>query len=435
MSLSLSPAVTFAIGDLLEGRPAVADAALQAWRNQALGWALEMGLPGASQEAWRLTPLKTLLTTPFRPAGRGDAVDQAPDLAVPELPLRLVFVNGVFDAAQSQVEPWPAGVTLTVGESLPPTAWDYLGKVASLEQDVFVALNQACTPGVVCLEVAAGRRIQQPIHLVFIGQSPSQPSFNFPRWLVILEDQAELTLVETYHSTGPAGCSAVGEVVLGAHARLNHTYLQQEGPQACHLAHTAVHQATGSHYDLLAITTGASFARHTPTLRQQGPETMTHLSGLVLLQGQQVADTHSFLGLSHPQGYSRQLHKAILGGSAQAIFSGRVRVAAQAQQTNAGQLNRTLLLSPQARVDSQPQLEIEADDVKCTHGATVSDLDPAEVFYLQSRGIDPAAGRTLLLTGFAGEILQHPSFPSLKARVQAALNDLSRPAAPPDATP
>jgi Fe-S cluster assembly protein SufD len=236
---------------------------------------------------------------------------------------------------------------------------------------------------------------------------------------VVAQAGSQLTLIEDYKAAG-AGVyftNAVTEIVLEENAQVNHTRNLQEGGEAFHIGKSAIAQSRNSRYTCNAITMGAKLSRHNLEVFQTGEGTETTLNGLTLIGGEQLADTHSAIALNHPNGITNQLHKCIVDGRAHAVFNGKVFVPQAAQLTNAGQLNRNLLLSPKARVDTKPQLEITADNVKCSHGATVSQLDAEEVFYLQSRGLNETDARNLLIDAFGAEILDRIPVASLRQRL------------------
>ncbi|MEH1948298.1 MAG: Fe-S cluster assembly protein SufD, partial [Nostoc sp.] len=197
-----------------------------------------------------------------------------------------------------------------------------------------------------------------------------------------------------------------------------------EGAEAFHIGKTAIAQARDSRYTCHAITLGAKLSRHNLEILQTGEQTQTTLNGLTIISGKQLSDTHSAIALNYPHGISDQLHKCIVGDRAHAVFNGKVLVPKRAQLTNASQLNRNLLLSSKARIDTKPQLEITADNVKCAHGATVSQLEDDEIFYLQSRGIDENDARKLLINAFAAEIINQIPVPSLREILLNTVNNL-----------
>jgi Fe-S cluster assembly protein SufD len=216
--------------------------------------------------------------------------------------------------------------------------------------------------------------------------------------------------------------NAVTEIWLEANAEVSHTRVERESPEAFHIGKTAISQSRDSRYTCNAITLGAKLSRHNLEVFQCGEQTETTINGLVTITGKQTTDTHSAIALNYPQSTTNQIHKCIIADRAHAVFNGKIFVSQSAQLTNAGQLNRNLLLSPKARVDTKPQLEITADNVKCTHGATVSQLDEEEIFYLQSRGLNQTEARDLLINAFAIEIINKLPVPSLRQTLIAAIH-------------
>jgi Fe-S cluster assembly protein SufD len=297
---------------------------------------------------------------------------------------------------------------------------------------VFEDLNTARFEDGAVLLVPKNMKVALPLHLLFITQAAT-PIAVFPRVLVVLERGAELELVEEHHGVGTYLSCPVVEVRVGEGAILRHERVQRDSDEAFHLGTLRAEVAKGGQYHSRTLSFGARLSRQQPWVRlAEGAE--ASLDGLALLDGHQVADTHSFLLHAEPHATSHQLHKCIVDGHARAIFNGQVRVAPHAQGTDARQQSRNLLLSESARMDTKPQLEIYADDVKCSHGATVGQLDPEEMFYLQSRGLNADDARNLLTYGFAGDVLNRIPVASLRralrqlvmARTQAdSLGDLS----------
>ncbi len=247
------------------------------------------------------------------------------------------------------------------------------------------------------------------------------------RSLIIAEKHAKFTVVESFFGQdrqSEACCNnSVTELWLEDSAQVNHIRLQDESPATYHLAKTAVDQAANSQYQCIAIDLGAKLSRHHLEVYQSGPQTDTKLYGLSALADRQLADTHSLLALTYPHSSATQLQKNIVDNRAHSVFNGKVYVSQAAQLTNAAQLNRNLMLSPKARVDTKPELDIVADNVKCAHGATVSQLQADEIFYLQSRGISAEQAQRLLLYGFGMEIVEKIPIPSLKEALSQRLRD------------
>lgn len=403
-------------------------------QQQAIALLQEQALPSTRDEEWRFTDLSSLLTVDFQAAPKTPAALTGEWLAshtLPEVQHRLVFVDGVYAPDMSAIAPLPPGITVSTYSALSSTErvelQPYLATQPGAEE-VFTALNTASLNEIAVIRVAKNQVLESPLHLLFVSTQAETPIVAQPRVLVIAEANSALTLVEEY--TGQENTrsltNAVTEIWLGENAQVNHTRLQQESTRAFHIAKTAVSQARSSRYVGHAISFGAALSRHHFEIYQTGEQTETVLNGLTMIQGTQLADTHSAIAYTKPYGTSRQLHKTIVGDRAHAVFNGKVFVPQAAQLTDAGQLNRNLLLSPKARVDAKPQLEIVADNVKCTHGATVGQLDTDEVFYLQSRGIDADSARNLLIYAFAYEVIDQLPLDSLKQRLNQSVNILNR---------
>ncbi|MEN9207596.1 MAG: Fe-S cluster assembly protein SufD [Gloeomargarita sp. GMQP_bins_120] len=400
---------------LLAGRLTEGDGAFLSWRDGALTTVQSPDWPQVDREAWRATDWRPLLERPWHLATTFPGTALEP---LPELSAWIGVVNGrVVDYGGL-----PAGVVLGEWADLSPGERERVG--TGLPTDGFTALNQATTPQVLVVRVK--ELVTEPVYWRHQAVATETPVLACPRYVLVLEAGAQLTWVEDYTSTGVTWTNGVAEIFLGPGSRLEHYLVQREGEQAAHLVRTVVHQARDSHYRLRSVGIGAFWSRYEPSVYQEGPGTTTYLRGLSLVGGRQHQDVHSRICHDHPQGMSRQLHKCVVAQQGQAVFHGNIRVAAAAQLTDAGQLNLNLLLSPQARVDTRPQLEIQADDVQCTHGATVSDLDPEALFYLQSRGLDRPAARLLLVEGFVQELLRDIPFPTLRQVGEAGMRHLLR---------
>jgi Fe-S cluster assembly protein SufD len=396
---------------------------LQPLRDHAAVRVQEQTFPTPRDEEWRFTDLSNLtkwtLALPDRPSLGDRPAAIAPFLLPEAANSRLVFVNGTYAAELSQVKGLPATVIVGNLTSLSSVTQEYLqsylGKQSGSEE-LFTALNTVGLTDAAVVVVPKNVVVETPIHLLFISTAEQIPSLVQPRGLVIAEANSAVTVIEDHVAIagGAYFTNTVTEIWLDENAQVNHSRIQRDNQAAVHIGKTAVSQARTSRYTGHAVSLGGALSRHTLEVYQTGEQTETHLNGLTRIGGDQVADTHSAIALTKPYGMTRQLHKCIIDDKAHAIFNGKVFVPKAAQLTDAGQLNRNLLLSPKARVDTKPQLEIVADNVKCTHGATVGQLDTDEVFYLQSRGIDAASARTLLIYAFAFEIIDAIPVASLR---------------------
>ena len=417
---------------LLSLRPALDESAgwVKEIRDRATARVQELAIPSTRDEEWRFTDLSDLLQVRFQASS-----EQAPTLSfdaiqpfiLPEaVNSRLVFVDGHYDPALSGVDDLPDGVIVTslaIGAALLSNLPSYLAKQPGAEE-TFTALNTASLRDGALIWVQKKQAIASPIQILYISTA-TQPTIDHSRALVVAESGSQMTLIEEYVTLydGTYLTNAVTEIWLGDNAEVKHTRIQRDSDAAFHIGKTAVSQARDSRYACNAVSFGGQLSRHNLEVHHTGEQTETTLNGLTIINGEQVADTHSTIAYSHPHGSSNQIHKCIVDDRAHAVFNGKVFVPKAAQLTDAKQLSSNLLLSPKARVDTKPQLEITADNVKCTHGATVSQLDSDEVFYLQSRGIDEDSARKLLTYAFAYEVIREIPVASLREKLAAIVRE------------
>jgi len=396
---------------------------LKTLRSQALEHVSGLTLPSTHDEAWRFTPLAKFSSPSFQPL-RAPSPLQADDIAhltLPEATTRLVFVDGLY-APQLSSASLQAGLVLGnlagLTSAQASTLEAHLGQHASFQDTLFTAVNTAFLQDAAVLVVPRDSALAAPVHVLFISTQPGVASH--PRLLLVAGAASQLTVIEDYVAlhAGSYFTNAVAEVVLQANAQVTQVRLQRESTQAFHMASCAVSLGTASRYQSVSISLGAQISRLDLSARHTAEGAQCTLNGLALISGEQLADTHSFIDHAKPHGTSRQLHKCIVGGTAQAVFNGQVMVRPGAQQTDSAQSSRNLLLSKQAQVNTQPQLEIFADDVKCTHGATVGQLDSDEMFYLQSRGLSEGVARNLLTYAFGAEIINHIPVASLRQQLE-----------------
>jgi Fe-S cluster assembly protein SufD len=387
---------------------------LQQLRNSAANFVQESTFPTTRDEEWRFTDLSSLRQVELK-LDKPDLTSLEIDVLPEAANSRLVFVNGVYTPDLSAVANLPAGVVVSNLSGLSRlNIQQYLAQAEGNE--VFTALNTAGISDVAVVWVLKDIVVETPIHLLFVTTGKS--SISQPRCLVVVGNNSEVRILEEYTAQAEVYfTNAVTEIWVDENAQVTHTRIERDSTEAFHVGKTAVTQARYSRYTCNAIAFGGQVYRHNLQINQTGEQTETTLNGLTMIRGNQLADTHSTLSLHHPYGVSRQLQKNIVGDRAHAVFNGKVFVPKLAQLTDAGQLNRNLLLSSKARVDTKPQLEITADNVKCAHGATVSQLEDDEIFYLQSRGIDQNNARNLLINAFASEIINKISVPSLREKL------------------
>ncbi|MBP2302892.1 Fe-S cluster assembly protein SufD [Azospirillum picis] len=386
-----------------------------------------VGLPTIRNESWRYTNLRDLGKVGFEPAGASAAaIDLLPTVrAAGESGPRLVFVDGRFRADLSATAGLPAGVELlgladafaSHGELLAA----HLGRLAAADDRPLVALNSAYLADGPLLRVPAGVQVDQPVELVFVSVgTEGAATARHPRSLLIVEAGARAVVVEHHVGQGAGTTLAnhVTEVFVGEGATLHHYKAQREGAAAVHLAHIAATVATGGCYDNYILTTGGRLSRNEVVSRLDGTEARTHVSGGYLVRGNQHVDTTTVIVHAQPNGTSREVYKGVIGDSARAVFQGKITVCPGAQKTDGYQLNRALLLSDTAEIDSKPELEIHADDVKCSHGCTAGELDDDALFYLRARGIDRDTAQGLLIGAFLAESLEEIAEESIRDAFQ-----------------
>jgi Fe-S cluster assembly protein SufD len=301
--------------------------------------------------------------------------------------------------------------------------WEQLARYADYNEDGFSALNTALFTSGAFLLIPRGQKVETPIHLLFLSQASATPLASFPRVLIVCEENSSATVIESYVSVGRGEYfnDAVNEIIVGPGAALRHYKLQREGADAFHIATTQVELGAQSSFDTTAITLGAQLSRDSIGVRMDQEGAECWVDGLYMIDDGQHTDTHSMIDHRQPHCTSHQLYKGILDGKSRAVFNGKVFVRPGAQQTDAMQTNKNMLLSNEARVDTKPQLEIFADDVKCAHGAAIGQLDEEELFYLQTRGMHRDVARNLLTYGFAEEVIEKIKVDSLRARLDGEI--------------
>lgn len=356
-----------------------------------------LGFPGRREEAWRFTDLSLLSRIPPHPLDAATEHKPAPALPAPGPHTWRLHLDTWPQAGQIQ---WPAGIEPLSG----PDLTLHLGKVlaaTAMEHHWLTHLNAALTPQVVALRIRPGCHT-----CLEVVSDTAQRSGVLPhRLLLVVEEGATLNLVQVHQASGPSLTSVVMEIRLERQARLHHALVAHGNASGALLAGTAVSQAPESHYFQTSVSTGWGLARQEPVILQGDGQATTHLRGLHWVRGSQIADTHSRVCFSGPEGKLDQVHKVVAEEEGRSVFNGCIQVPRQGQRTDASQLSRSLLLSDRARIDTKPQLEIVADDVRCSHGATISRLQQDELFYLQSRGIGAPQASRLLLRSFCEEVL------------------------------
>jgi Fe-S cluster assembly protein SufD len=403
---------------------------LRTARRKAAARLGERGFPTLRDEEWRFTPLAPLFQTSFEPApSAADA--PAASLLPPALsfgtPTRLVFVNGRYAPSLSTVGAMPAGVSVgSLAEALaarPDALGFHLARTARYDTDAFRALNTAFLHDGAVVEIPSNVVIDAPIHLLFVSSDSGAPAVSHPRTLVVVGENSQVRVIESYAGPdrGRYFTNPVTEVVVGAGAVCDHIRVQADGGEAFHIGSTQAAVGRQASYASHAVTFGGSISRCDIGVTLSGEGASCTLNGLYLASGEQVVDHHTTIDHARPHCTSHELYKGILGGRARAVFGGRIAVRPDAQKTDAKQTNKTLLLSDEAQIDTKPQLEILANDVKCTHGATVGQLSEDALFYLRTRGVGRDEARRMLIHAFAGDVLDRLPFEPARARLDALL--------------
>lgn len=388
---------------------------LRSIRRSAMVRFSELGFPTTHDEDWRFTNVAPIAETPFGLARDGgvELTSRALDrLRVPDFAsIRLVFVNGRYEPTLSRQGPLPAGVKVgsLADELAADPGWleEHLARYADYQNDAFSALNTAFIEDGALVRIPPRTVLEEPIYLLHVSAPGTGPSVTHPRNLIVAGDETQATVVEDYVSLdGEVHFSnVVTEVVAGENSVLGHYRIERESEQAFHVSTLRVEQGRASTVASHSLLLGGALVRNNvhPVLAGEGSDCL--INGLFMGAGQQHLDNYMKVEHAGPHCTSRQFYNGVLDSRSRGVFHGRIVVHKDAQKSDAKQTNRNLLLSEEAQIDTKPQLEIHADDVKCTHGATIGQVDEDAIFYLRSRGIPEASAWDLLLEAFAGEIL------------------------------
>lgn len=400
---------------------------LQEERAVAAASFVAAGLPHGKIEEWRFTSLQGLTPTALAPAPAGGAraAALAASAAVPAGEPRLVLVNGRLREDLSAVDGLPPGVVAMglarAWAERPELVHGRLGRHGDLDRHPFAALNTALMEDGVLIHVPAGAVVERPIHLIFVTEAPGGAVMSHPRVLIVAGERARVSVAEHWLGDGAATyvANGVAELQLADGAEVEHYTLQAQGAQGWHFGALFTEQGAGAKLRLHGLALGGRLSRTDIHSRLAGEGASIDLTGLAMIAGQQLSDVHSVVEHAVPQCQTTESFKAILDDRAHGVFAGRIRVLPGAQKTLAHQQSSSLLLSEDAVIDTMPQLEIFADDVKCGHGGAVGQLDANALFYLRSRGLDAAAARALLIYAFAAEMVDRVGPASVRARARA----------------
>lgn len=402
-----------------------APAWVQELRAAALARFDGAGFPTQKDEDWRFTSVQPVEGAAFTLAHGSGSMPSAKDVHAHELCEAhrhlLVFVNGIYAPSLSSVAGLPAGVRVgsladaltsdsMIAESLAKHAWMH---------NPFTALNTAFVQDGGFVHVPAGVELAEPVQLLYLSVPGKAPQVSHPRTLIVVDRLAKVSVVETYAGIGDGSywTNAVTEIVVGDGGRVDCYRVQRESPKAIHIAATHTHQGRDAIVHLHPVVLGALLTRHDIGVVMNGENGLSVLNGLYVLGERQHADHHTTIDHAKPHCESHEYFNGILDDHSRGVFNGRIIVRPGAQRTDSKQTNNNLVLSEEARADSQPQLEIYADDVKCTHGATLGPIDEKAMFYLTSRGIPKAEARSLLTYGFGAEIIDRMEIAPLQAQL------------------
>jgi Fe-S cluster assembly protein SufD len=403
-------------------------------RKAGIACFAEQGFPTLRDEGWRFTNVTPIAKLPFKPVFEAapsdltkDALNQFPFAKLPGT--RLVFINGIYSAALSTTPTQPNGIkvsNLAVALTTDSTLIEkHLDRYVHTEDNAFAALNNAFFQDGGFVYVPARQTVAEPVQLLFINTSKDAGTTTHPRNLIIVEREANATVIESYVSlaSAPTFTNAVTEFALDDNSNVEHCKFQDESTDAFHIAALHSHLGRAVNFSSHSIATGAKLSRNNirTTLDGEGIEAV--LNGVYITNGDQLADHHMIVDHAKPHCASHEYFNGILAGKSKGVFHGRILVRPDAQKTDAKQTNKNLLLSDDATADTKPQLEIYADDVKCTHGATIGQLNDESIYYLRSRGIGLENARRMLIHAFAGEIIDRVKHDALREELDALVWD------------
>jgi len=428
-----------AFNDLEPQRQASEPLWLHQLRNEAWSVFSSNGFPTTRDEDWRFTSLAPLTRTAFRRAAANGTADIGP-YRFDGAACRLVFIDGRFAPALSDASTLPTGLEISsLAHALNEKAEgveQHLGRYVNIRRDAFAALNTALWEDGAYIRIARGAHIQQPIHLLFLSVTGETPTMTHPRSLIVAGQASRAAIVEDYVSTGDGAAlsNSVTELVAGDDSNISHYLVERENYNSFNVSTLRLEQARGANVSSHSLLLGGGLVRNNVHPLLNGPGADCLINGLFIGAGRQHLDNYMLVEHASPNCSSRQFYNGILDQHAHGVFHGRIVVHKDAQKTDAKQTNRNLLLSDDARVDTKPQLEIRADDVKCTHGATIGRIEDEPLFYLRSRGLDETSARNLLLYAFAAECLdrmkEQPSRNFVEKLIQQRLLEIASAAQP-----
>ena len=401
-------------------------------RSKAINQINTLNFPTKNDEEWRFTDISPIAKIAFQSAQK---ISQLQDSDIEKFYLtetanRLVFIDGIYAphlSTKLTEKSKSSGLVVSNLSTISPkdmTAIEpHLGCCTKIQDDVFAATNTAFLHEGALIIVPQNFSTETPIHLLFIATQ--KETSNHPRCLLIAKPGSKVTVIEDYVTIQEEAyiTNAVAEFILADSAHVNHIRVQRDSKDSFHMANCTVSLAQKSQYQSVSIAFGARISRYNLNILLEGEGAECTADGIALISQRQLSDTHTCIDHIKPHCTSNQLHKCIIDDNAHAVFNGKIIVRPGAQLTNSNQSNRNLLLTPQAIINTKPQLEIFADDVRCSHGATIGQLDNEEIFYLRSRGLSETTARNLLTYAFGAEIIERLSIDSLKLKLEQAIHE------------
>ena len=401
---------------------------VHALRRDAIRRFAEIGFPTVKQEEWRFTNISPIIKNEYQPILRyelnGVKRNDIQQYFLNEA-IRLVFINGMFSPEMSDMDLLSAGVSVgSLAERLKLHP-ELIRSCINEDENAFTALNTAFLQDGAFISVPKGIILEYPIQLLFIATNYEQKYVAQPRNLIIAGENSQFKIVEMYIGIAKNTylTNAITEIELGENSIIEHDKCQVESANAYHIGTTHILMNTASNYLSNVVSISGSIIRNNVIALMNGERVECTLNGLSLGNGTQIIDNHTSIDNAKPQCNSHELYKAILNGSSKGVFNGKIFVRKDAQKTDAKQTNKTLLLSDDATINTKPQLEIFADDVKCSHGAAIGQLDDEQIFYLRSRGIDLNTARDILTSAFADDVVNRITIESFRQLIERMIND------------
>ena len=378
-------------------------------RESAIARFERLGFPTTKLEQWRFTSVAPIAERTFVLADVPAGADRADTRPLSAPVAHAVCVNGRLSSRLSNLNTLPEGVQISGLEaalaSNPGLLEPYLDKLTLKQTNAFTSLNSAFLRDGIVIVVAKGVVVERPIEVTFASVAGKSATVSHPRLLIVAGEASQITVLERYVGDGMTFTNAVGEVWLGANAVIDHYKLQEEPASAFHIASMFMHAGRAGNFSSHSLTFGGGLVRNDVIATLDGEGNDCTLNGLYVARDTQLVDNHTTIDHAKPHCGSHEVYKGILAEKSRAVFNGKIIVRPDAQKTDAKQTNKALLLSDDALIDTKPELEIFANDVKCTHGAAIGQLDETAMFYLRSRGLGVAESRAMLVRAFAGDIL------------------------------